>query len=1087
VRTLEKEIVTDLPAGEWTRLVTDLTLSGVSGQDTAYLTVGATFSAATSATGAIYVDDMQVQEYVDFSGLDYQSYEGFEAKRHPASDTGIAGNGDGREVSADYNHTPGGFHAIKLTSVGAKSTYETPQTVVLTPDGSRQTFEKGKTYTLTAWLYTAKAVSVKYRIASVKNPNDVSWGVRTMEKETVLDLPAGVWTPVETKITIVGVSGQDTAYLALGVTFATATSDTGYFYVDDVKATEVITPGFTYGLQNYEEYEVKIHGQEDTGIHGNGSGREVSAEQNHTAGGTKSVKLNVNNYNIDYYARTVLPLNGTDHPVSRGDCYTLSFWLYSDAEREITWLVGSTVSATNLYAGKNNEEQKGTVTLPAGVWTKITTQVIVKGHSADSTAFLTVGARFAGCDTKPAFIYLDDVELLVPDDLITVNFHADGGSAVESRKAFAGTSLGYLNASTKAGYLFGGWYNGTTLYTAETALPTGVSVLDLTARWVAVPATPQSLTTGFEENEYTANPYENDDPTTAVSRGNMTATATWMKDAGFNAETGDGALRLVNDPFVQENGTAYHAVALMNPDGTPFVVKAGSKYRLTYSYRCDELPSAHSYVGAAVSSATAGDGFGNAQKLSRHDIHGVAEEWGRAEESFVALQDGYIYLTLCARISTSESSSKGHAVYLDNVIVEVLDGTCAGITFIKDGTVYATRAGVPGAAVAYPATEVPAGYELEGFYTDAAFTHKYETAVYPAVDTTLYARVVEGDYDTPLYVQDGLTLDFEEGFLPTYYSASNHLTQDNGQLSYVSGDVAHAHSGNGYLRANPVSWNYNQSYALLYDPTSPHGILYLEPNASYMVRFYVNQDNDFNPFRVDVGALPLGGVSDNAYEWNKITQEVVQNEWTQVSGVLATGDQPTALALRFNTYVMDSTTPTVLLDDLTVLRLTEVTVTFDSNGGEKVEPITGTLYGTVEAPADPYREGYEFLGWYTDKALKNTYDFATPLQGDLLLYAKWRPITMVTPSAPSAPAEPKPQPPAEPEETPGMDIGQRPTFIPPEQVPADKPAGDTPTPEGTTSVQLVLILIAAVVVVAGGAVLTFLLLRRRKRITGEEA
>jgi len=246
-----------------------------------------------------------------------QTYEGFEVKKYPAADTGIAGNGDGREVSADYNHTPGGFHAIKLTSVGAKSTYETPQTVVLTPDGSRQTFEKGQTYTLTAWLYTAKAVSVKYRIASVKNPNDVSWGVRTMEKETVLDLPAGVWTPVETKITIVGVSGQDTAYLTLGATFATATSDTGYFYVDDVKVTEYVpaSPVTTFkGGMLYTGGKV-----------GSLNGKLGSAVYNHNGNPCTALRVAADYVCVDNDPAKVLYDNTTWTVVGRGVLLNYSF------------------------------------------------------------------------------------------------------------------------------------------------------------------------------------------------------------------------------------------------------------------------------------------------------------------------------------------------------------------------------------------------------------------------------------------------------------------------------------------------------------------------------------------------------------------------------------------------------------------------------------------------------------------------------------------------------------------------------------------------------------------------------------------
>jgi len=44
---------------------------------------------------------------------------------------------------------------------------------------------------------------------------------------------------------------------------------------------------------------------------------------------------------------------------------------------------------------------------------------------------------------------------------------------------------------------------------------------------------------------------------------------------------------------------------------------------------------------------------------------------------------------------------------------------------------------------------------------------------------------------------------------------------------------------------------------------------------------------------------------------------------------------------------------------------------------------------TVAAPTDPACEGFKFEGWFVDKALKEAYDFSTPVNGDMVLYAKW--------------------------------------------------------------------------------------------------
>ncbi len=68
------------------------------------------------------------------------------------------------------------------------------------------------------------------------------------------------------------------------------------------------------------------------------------------------------------------------------------------------------------------------------------------------------------------------------------------------------------------------------------------------------------------------------------------------------------------------------------------------------------------------------------------------------------------------------------------------------------------------------------------------------------------------------------------------------------------------------------------------------------------------------------------------------------------------------------------------------------TVSFVTNGGSAIEPITQE-YGTVlVAPEDPVREHYIFAGWYSDEALQNEYVFSTMPDIDFTLYAKWEAV-----------------------------------------------------------------------------------------------
>ena len=76
--------------------------------------------------------------------------------------------------------------------------------------------------------------------------------------------------------------------------------------------------------------------------------------------------------------------------------------------------------------------------------------------------------------------------------------------------------------------------------------------------------------------------------------------------------------------------------------------------------------------------------------------------------------------------------------------------------------------------------------------------------------------------------------------------------------------------------------------------------------------------------------------------------------------------------------------------------LTNLTITFDSNGGTSVNPIVVAAGEVATKPSDPTRSTenenkyhYNFAGWYTDSELTTAYDWSSGVQDDLTLHAKW--------------------------------------------------------------------------------------------------
>ena len=70
------------------------------------------------------------------------------------------------------------------------------------------------------------------------------------------------------------------------------------------------------------------------------------------------------------------------------------------------------------------------------------------------------------------------------------------------------------------------------------------------------------------------------------------------------------------------------------------------------------------------------------------------------------------------------------------------------------------------------------------------------------------------------------------------------------------------------------------------------------------------------------------------------------------------------------------------------------TVTFVTNGGTPVNSQEIKKGKTVTKPANPTKTNdngysYTFADWYSNSSLTNVFDFATPINADITLYAKW--------------------------------------------------------------------------------------------------
>jgi uncharacterized repeat protein (TIGR02543 family) len=283
----------------------------------------------------------------------------------------------------------------------------------------------------------------------------------------------------------------------------------------------------------------------------------------------------------------------------------------------------------------------------------------------------------------------------------------------------------------------------------------------------------------------------------------------------------------------------------------------------------------------------------------------------------------------------------------DTVVTAVYTINQYTITFDSNGgSAVAAITQDYGTAVTEPADPTKANLTFDQWFEDAGLTTPYVFDTMPAENITVYAQW-----------QATVTFDSNGGT-----SVDSQIVSENNAADEPTAPTREGYTFDAWYTDDGTFLN---AYTFGVDSITEDTTLY----ANWTVNTYTLQFLDHDDSVLQTSDHEFGA---------------------DLSAVTAPAD-PTRTGYTFDSW--DASIPaTMLAGDITITAeyiINTYTVTFDSNEGSAVDPISGD-YGEAEVePEEPTRDGYTFNGWYEDDgAFTTEYTFDT-FDQDITLYAEW--------------------------------------------------------------------------------------------------
>lgn len=237
----------------------------------------------------------------------------------------------------------------------------------------------------------------------------------------------------------------------------------------------------------------------------------LTSEENHTDGGSKSVKFSVTDYKTNDATPWVVVSkpDGSQALMEKGKTYLIDFWVMAaDDIPDTTGGLQARIFSrpktgdSTFGSSKNEYEYKDVGCLTGGDWTNFRFSFTVAGVADYDKYNLTLGIVAKSGTYKGTFTYyVDDISVqeYVPH---VVDFNSNGGTSVASVSGLPGTSIS-AGTPFRVGHTFEGWYFDNSVWENEASI---IPDSDATAyaKWTPVAGSTVQTYEDYEAKSYAA-------------------------------------------------------------------------------------------------------------------------------------------------------------------------------------------------------------------------------------------------------------------------------------------------------------------------------------------------------------------------------------------------------------------------------------------------------------------------------------------------------------------------------------------------------------------------------------------------------